>query len=365
MKRSLCVLIILFLSAFTESIPALRSRRSSEISAAPAAPVQLTINPRYDRNPNLLKTADGKFWLFFTRGRNPIGVRGVSGYDPDSDSYDIYFKTAGTVAGLKKAAEYLVPASNLVTINTQRDIAAVQAADKSIWLFASSGYGASSDQSIFTYRYTKATGWTGPTAIAGTSVAGHIDALAVGGIIWLFYENWPYSLKVMFWNGAGWSSPVTILEKATLPKAVFEGGRFYLVWAYVDMDLGEYGKYIGLSTSTNGTDWTTIGQIAAWPGATNWDPALIKYAGTKTFNLYWAPDTGSGGQVIAARTSKMPLVPGSWSTMKQVTTASNGAESWWDFWPNPGKTPRCLFYSSERNPSGTAMADGNIWMIWQ
>jgi len=363
MKKTICVLVVLFLTVSTIGIPKLQGQGSAGISAALAKPIQLTTNTRYDRNPNLLKTADGKYWLFFTRGRNPIGVRGVSGYDPDADNYDIYYKTAGTVGGLKKAAEHLVPGSDLVTVNTQRDIAVVQAADKSIWLFASSGYGVSSDQSIFCYRYTKTTGWTGPTAIAGTSIAGHIDALAVGGVIWLFYENWPYSLKVMFWNGAGWSTPVFVLDKATLPKAIYEGGRFYLVWAYVDMDLSEYGKSIGLSTSTDGTNWTTLGQIAAWPGATNWDPVLVKWAGA--FRLYWAPDTGSGGQVIATRTSKTPLVPRSWSAMKQLTLAFYGSESWWDFWPNASKTPRCIVYSSERNKTRTALSDANIWMIWQ
>jgi len=105
------------------------------------------------------------------------------------------------------------------------------------------------------------------------------------------------------------------------------------------MDLGEYGKYIGLSTSTDGTDWTNVGQIAAWPGATNWDPVLVKFAGTNTFRLYRAPDTGSGGQVIAVMTSRAPFVSGSWSAMKQLTAASSGAESWWDFWPTASRTP--------------------------
>jgi len=269
------------------------------------------------------------------------------------------------VNGLKNAAEHLVPGSDAVTVNTQRDIAAVQAADGTIWLFASSGYGASSDQRIFYYQYNKTLGWTGPTGIDNTSVAGHIDAVSVGGIIWVFFDQWAYSLKEMFWNGAGWSTPTTILDKATLGKAIYESGRFYLVWAYVDMDLGEYGKYIGLSTSTDGLVWDTVGSIAAWPGATNWDPVLVKFGSAKAFSLYWAPDTGATGQMIVLSTSKKPLVAGSWSSPQQITTASSGANSWWDFWPNAAKAPKDLFYSSERDAAGTAMTNSHIWMLRQ
>ncbi len=345
---SLCVLILFVFAA----------------SAVFAAPVQITSGSRYDRNPNFLKTKDGRCWLFFTRGRNTIGVRGVSGYDPDGDFYDIYYKTASTPGGLKRAAEQLVPGSDSVTSMTQRDIAAVQASDGTIWLFASSGYGASTDSRILLYKYKKASGWTGPTAIDNTTDAGHIDAVTVGGVVWLFFDNWSYNLKVMFWNG-GWSAPADISAKATLGKAIYESGRFYLVWSYVDMDLGEYGKYIGLFTSTTGTAWTSVGQIAAWAGATNWDPVLVTFSGTSAFRLYWAPDTGATGQIIALTKTRTPLNAASWSAPEAVTAASSGSNSWWDFWPNPAKTPRFLFYSSERNAAGTAMTNSHIWMLAQ
>lgn len=333
--------------------------------AAAAAPVRITNSARYDRNPNFLKTKDGKCWLFYTRGRNPIGVRGVSGYDPDGDYYDIYYRLSGSVGGLKTAKEVLVPGSSSVTANTQRDIAVVQATDGTVWLFASSGYGYSSDSRILVYQYKKPTGWTGPTAIDNTTDAGHVDALAVSGVIWLFFDSWSYNLKVMFWNGSAWSTPAAISDKATLAKAIYVGGRFYLVWAYVDMDQNEYGKYIGLSTSTDGLAWSSVGQVAAWAGATNWDPVIVKFAGQSTYRIYFAPDGGSAGQFLALTKSKTPLAAGSWSTPVKLTTSSSGAASWWDFWPNPPAAPRCLFYSSERNDAGTGMTNSRIWMLWQ
>jgi hypothetical protein len=353
MKKPACVLIGLLVLLFTaEAVMA-------------ATFVQVSTGSRYDRDPEFLKAKDGSYWLFFTRGRTSPGVRGVNSYDPDADNYDIYYKTAKKVSGLTSAAEHLVPGSDAVTVNAQRDIAAVQAADGTIWLFASSGYTASSDPRVFYYQYKKGSGWSGPTGIDNTGTAGHVDAVVVGGIIWVFFDEWPYSLKQMFWNGAGWSTPTTILDKATLGKAVYQAGRFYLVWAYCDSDLGVYGTYIGLASSADGLVWGAVGQVAAWTGATNWDPVLVMFPGEKKFRLYWAPDTGATGQFIALSTSKTPLKASSWSSPKQITTASSGANSWWDFWPNARPTPRYLFFASERNAAGTAMTNSHVWMLRQ
>jgi hypothetical protein len=95
-------------------------------------PIQITTDTLYDRNPDAIRIHDGKIWLFYTRGRNPIGVRGVSGYDPDADVYDIYFRTANNPAELVMAPENLAPGSDQVKVNSQRDIAVVEARDKSI-----------------------------------------------------------------------------------------------------------------------------------------------------------------------------------------------------------------------------------------
>jgi len=330
-------------------------------------PIQITTDARYDRNPDAVRTHDGKIWLFYTRGRNPIGVRGVSGYDPDADVYDIYFRTARNPDELVTAPENLVPGSDLVTVNSQRDIAVVEARDKSIWLFASSGYASSADFSVFYYRYTRRDGWTGPTAVPDTAVAGHIDAVAVGDRIFLFYENWPYIVKVMSTDGFSWTPAVTIREKATLPKAVFQHDRFFLAWSYLDMDAGVWGKYIGLSTSKDGVNWMTVGPIAAWPDATNWDPVLIEGPrpehGPGGLTLVWAPDTGSSGQILAETTARNPMEVASWSAPKALTVAATETISWWDFWPNAADDVPALFFTSESDAAGAGMIDGNIWMF--
>jgi len=328
---------------------------ASEVSQ----PVQITFSLRYDRNPSFFIGRHGTCWLFFTRGRNPIGIRGNDGYDPDFDSYDIYYKTARSIPALEKAADNLVPGSNLVTNNTQRDVAALQAHDGTIWVFTSSGYAPSTDPRIFYYKYDGAN-WSGPTPIEGTSYAGHIDALEYHGKIWVFFDAWEYVLQVTSYDEkkASWSTPQIMHNDATIAKGITHGGKFYVVWASMSEGAGT-GIY--LSTSTNGATWTTTSSpVASWPGLTNWDPALIK--DRDMFRLFWAPSNSE--QFIATSRSSNPTDPTSWSTPIRVTTASHGTDNWWDFWPQPVKRGATyLFYTSERNSSGTARADGNIWML--
>lgn len=329
-------------------------------------PFQITTDPHYDRNPSLFQANDGTYWLFFARGRSPIGIRGAS-YDPDSDSYDIYYKTAKSLPGLQKAQEIMVPGSN--SSHGQRDVAALQANDGKIWVFSSTGFGLGENQ-IYYFNYYDGS-WQGPVAIdidvqQGKWI-GHIDALEYDGKIWVFYDA-EYSLKAVYYDEGSWHGPFGIASDATLGKAIVDNGIFYVVWSYVDPDLNIWGGYIGLSTSDDdGNSWDTYGPIASWLGATNWDPVLIK--DKNTFRLFWAPDTGIEGQFIATSKSTNPTGLSSWSTPVRVTTASYGDNKWWDFWPEPYKKGRgcegslCMFYTSERNSDGTEMIDGNIWMF--
>jgi hypothetical protein len=365
MKKSLFVVSVLVL-AISLALPlaGIVSASGSEIPDSKMGKlVKMSSDPRYDRNPSFLISKDKTYWLFFARGRNPIGIRGIDGYDPDSDSYDIYYKTAKSIPALQKAKENLIPGSNKVPpFNAQRDIATLQTNDGTIWVFVSSGYGVSTNEHVFYYQYKNGS-WSGPTQIEGTDIAGHISVVEYHGKIWLFFDAWDYILKVTSWDGANWSSPVTISEKATLAKAIVDKSTFYLAWSYIDPSANEWGKYIGLFTSSNeGATWNNHGKIAEWPGGTNWDPVLLK--DRDGFSLFWAPDAGVNGQFIAASYSRTPTVSGSWSAPRQITRASHKSESWWDFWPQPyvrGTT--YLFFTSERSDNCTAKSDANIWML--
>jgi hypothetical protein len=297
--------------------------------------------------------------LFFTRACHG-GVRGVDGYDPDSDSYDIYYKTAKSLPSLQKAPEIIVPGSD--PNHGQRDVATLQASDGRIWVFSSTGFGAG-DNHIYYYTYDGV--WSGPISISieEPKWIGHIDALENDGKIWVFYDA-EYSLKAVYYNEGSWHGPFDIASDATLGKAIVDNGKFYIVWASMS---GGAGTGIYLSTSTDGTTWTsTSSPIAQWgAGLTNWDPSIIK--DKDTFRLFWAPSNSE--QFIATSKSSDPTNPASWSTPVRVTTASYGDNNWWDFWPEPYKKGRgcegslCMFYTSERNSDGTDRIDGNIWMF--
>ena len=325
--------------------------------------IQITTNLQYDRDPSVFRATDDTYWLFFARGRDPRQIRDFNGYIPDLDLYDIYYKTAGSIPGLETAAETPIPLTP--PDNAQRDISALQTKDGIIRVFTSTGLGEGTQRFIYHYSYDGS--WHGPTAVPGTDYAAHISVLETGGKIWVFFDI-GYSVYLVTYNEATleWSSPIHIADNATLAKAIVDEGKFYVVWSYVNEGAGIWGSGIYLSTSPDGTTWvSTEDAIAAWSaeGATNWDPVLIKDHGT--FRLFWAPDIGAEGQFLATTTSTTPMDETSWSTPVKLTTSSSGENSWWDFWPQPfADGIQYLFYTSERNASGTERIDGNIWLMW-
>ena len=289
-------------------------------------------------------------------------MRGVNNYDPDLDYYNVYYKRASSLAGLRTAPEHALPTTTPPLDNAQRDVSALQSRDGTIWVFTSTGLGPGSQRSVYYYTYTRGH-WSGPTAVPGTDYAAHVNAVENHGAIWVFFDV-GYSLyAAKFDNGVWQQTPTLIATDATLGKGIVDDGTFYVVWAHVDASQNVWGDYIGLSTSRDGKTWKTVGPIAKWPdgGLTNWDPVIIK--DKNSFRLFWAPSDTK--QFIATSTSKNPTDAKSWSAPLRVTTASSGSNSWWDFWPEPIKSDGgiCLFYTSERNSPGTGMSDGNIWML--
>jgi len=322
---------------------------------------QITTDPHYDRDPSIFRANDNTYWLFFARGRDDRGIRDFHGYNPDLDYYDIYYKTAWNIPGLETASETQIPLTP--PDNAQRDVSALQTSDGTIRVFTSTGLGPGSERSIYYYSYNK--GWYGPTPVPMTDYAAHSSVLEDSGKIWVFFDI-GYSVYLVSYNEITleWSSPIKIADNATLGKAIVDGGKFYVVWTYVNgVDI--WGSGIYLSTSINGTTWeSTQNPIAMWTSesATNWDPVLIK--DKELFRLFWAPDVGPGGQFLATTASNNPTDEASWSTPVKLTTSSNGGNSWWDFWPQPYRGGvQYLFYTSERNAAATDKIDGNIWLM--
>lgn len=202
-------------------------------------PFQITTDSHYDRNPSIFQANDGTFWLFFTRGTDYRGVRGFNGYEPDSDLYDIYYKTAKSLPGLQKAAENKVPMSD--PNNGQRDVATLQASDGKIWVFSSTGFGPGVNN---IYYYICDDGaWSGPTSISFEEPKwiGHIDAIENDGKIVVIYDA-EYSLKALYYDGT-WHGPFEIKSDATLGKAIVDNGIVYVVWSYLSIDGADTSVY--------------------------------------------------------------------------------------------------------------------------
>ncbi|MDD1668969.1 MAG: hypothetical protein LUO97_04120, partial [Methanomicrobiales archaeon] len=312
----------------------------------------------------------GTYWLFFTRGKDSRGIRSLD-YNPDLDYYDIWYKQSRSLGGLQRAPEVRISGSDGVT-SAQRDIAAVQSEDGKILVFASAGYGYEpqdvEDRGIFTYTYDGI--WSGPALITPPDLngygMGHIDALGFQGRTWVIFD-YGYTLKAISRGSSeeDWTQPALIADMATIGKAIVSDGVLYVAWVPPSGD----GVY--LSSSGNGIDWdSTEDHVALWPGLLNWDPVLVKDA--REFRLFWAPGEIDlpleDEQFIATTSSPAPMTPESWSDPVRVTRATGNGNSWWDFWPEPIQKGRneggalALLYTSERNPDGTSMIDGNIWM---
>ena len=319
--------------------------------------IQITTSPYYDRNPSMFQAKDGTYWLFYTRGRDERKIRDVSGYNPDLDYYDIYYRTAKAIPGLVAAQEKKVPGP--YPHNAQRDVAALQAGDGTIRVFASTGLGEGTERFVYYYTF-KAGAWSEPLAVPGTDYAAHIDAVEKDGKIWVFYD-FGYDLFVTSYSQKTgvWSGPFSIHTDATVAKALLDGGKFFVVWTT------SAGSGVSLSTSPDGLAWvSTPNPIADWPGLTDWDPVLTRDG--KVFRLFWAPSNAE--QFLATTSSRDPMNPESWSPPVRLTTAMSGETGWWDFWPEPVQKGRtvtgspALVFTSERNRDGTARIDGNIWL---
>ena len=336
-----------------------------QVNLPVSVPVQITSDSHYERNPSVLKGDNGMWWLFYTRGRDDRGVRGYYEYNPDVDYYDIYYRVARTKEGLRSAQDHKVP--GIYPDNAQRDVSAIKTGDGTIWVFTSTGLGPGADRSAYYYRYDSS-GWSGPAIVPWTDYAAHVNAVTDSDSIFVFYDV-GYKLNVTVYRDQQWSAPVLVTTNATIGKGLSDRGKLYVVWSHIVESENVWGDWIGFSVSNdNGLTWQSYDQIAAWSGATNWDPALIK--GTKVFKLFFAPDTGTGKQqFIAMSSSDNPEDTASWSIPVRVTNAQFGLNSWWDFWPDPLEIAEGraivvdLFYASERNSAGTEMTDSNIWMM--
>ena len=308
-------------------------------------PTQLTTDTHYDRNPSAFKAIDGTYWLFFARGQTTPAIRPA--YDPDSDSYDIYFITSSD-NGATWSAETKLAACSV----GKRGMDAFQDNSGKIWVFVS-GPGPNNKIEYCTSIDNGAT-WNGPTDTGLTGI--HVDALQLNndyssnGWIYLVYESGGIKDAWSSNNGVTWVEE-TIDAIGGLPKAMDVDNKLQVV--YVNSgDL--YYKFYDRATSS----WSTRQTLQSRPSLSANDPVIYK-KGT-TYGIFWAPwDSGTNSQWIESLTSSDSGT--TWSSSKHVTNGGYGTTYWWDMWPDAlvDGSNLYLFYGSEK---GTGIIDGNIFM---
>lgn len=317
--------------------------------------VQLTNNnDRYDRNPSIIQYG-GQYWLFYTKGDNGStnGVRNPS-YNPDNDSYVIWYKTASTIADLATSTETKLELSETdrpVGFD-QRDVSAA-IFNGNLYVFASAGWGGS-PQPIYYYMWNGS--WSGPTSL-GNGGGGHANVAYDANRVYLVEETgFDVTLQsiIYTWDGTTLNGPYTITSGNGVPKITLMSGNLCVV------SIAPGATAINLHSSpasVNPSTWAYVSDPISVSGSYVWDPCIFN-DGT---NLYVvaAPSTGVPDQQWLVQT-KSTDNGGTWSAQKKVSNGGYGTTYWWDFWPCGyyDGTDLYLFFTTEGN--GTTYGDGEV-----
>ncbi len=146
MKRLLSFLIAVIMVAVCSAI----SIAATNVSQ----PVYITNNDsEYDRSPSIV--FDGSYyWLFYVKGDDVNGVRGFNGYNPENDTYVVYYKRATSIANLPLDDEtQLYRSSSQRPTNFDQSMVSAAYLNNKIYVFVSSGL-SSADRGLYYYMYS-------------------------------------------------------------------------------------------------------------------------------------------------------------------------------------------------------------------
>lgn len=318
---------------------------------------QITFGANYDRNPSVLKAKDGTYWLFFARTTDC--ATGHSTCDVDNAHYNIYYMNSRDYRTWT-SPKRLSDRTGLPDTFRGRTIAATQAADGKIWVFWANG-GFSS--SFYYYSFApNAQPNADITLLPRGEMSDHyyfnVEAVTANGKIWVFYEDTEVQgVYVRSFDGTNWSSATLVAAGLSIPKVLVDGKNFRVV-----MVNGGNGEVFISSAPIGSSSWAVpISVVQPKDKITNWDPTIFKDEQGR-YNIFYAPDLdlGMGEQRIEWKQSTNPA---NWTgAAKVVTSASSGANTWWDYWPEATSigNDTYLFYTSEKN--GTTQGSGHIFL---
>jgi len=317
-------------------------------------PSYSTVNNAYDRNPSIMFDG-GDYWLFYTKGDNVStdGVRGPS-YNPDADTYVVYYKTASTIDGLAGAAETKLALSetNRPADFDQRVVSAA-AFDGKIYAFVSSGQ-SGTDRGLYYYEYGGGS-WTGPLTLIADATArgGHVNIVSDNSYIYIVWESSDGSSDCYTWNGTTLSSKVDI-DGGNQPKITYyehnKAGNLFVV--NIEDGTGDIEVFFALASPNP----LFSPHSTAIPGGGFYDPCIF----TDGIDLYVvsAPWVAVDRQYLIQ--TMFDVSTSTWSDSKVVSYGGYSDTEWWDYWPcgyHDGSNAY-VFYTTET--SSPAFSDGEI-----
>ena len=320
-------------------------------------PVQISSDSHYERGNSALKDGDGDFWLFWGRHESFEGNYGSG--NPDDSKYEIFYKKAGTVAGLETATA--LPVGNMPTTADkiyQGQTSCVEYGTK-IWVFA-----VDTGANQVKAWTTDDDGATWPVADVipsglGSFEGSHLWATVYddggGSKIWLAV-NRGGNLDVTTYDGVSWSAVSTAVAHEGLVRFFVDSGNLYLYytsWALPDSyDIHQY---------TGASPWPVVASITGTPEDDS-DPMLTKL-GTE-YVFIFAPWNGTVQYLKYWTASSIAGFNGLDETSAYTVTAGKyGTTYWVDMWPATitDGSDVYLFYGSEAD--GTTSGTGNIQML--
>ncbi|UCE20209.1 MAG: right-handed parallel beta-helix repeat-containing protein [Gemmatimonadota bacterium] len=313
-------------------------------------PNSVTANSAYDRNPSIIH--DGTFyWLFYTKGDDTStgGVRGVS-YNPDGDTYVLFYKRAATIAGLAGEAETKLSLSESARPANfdQRVVCATYFGGK-IYAFVSSGQ-SGTNRGLYYYEYSGGS-WGGPmTLIADTGVpnrGGHVNVTSDGSRVYIVWECSDGTADAYTWDGATLSSKIDV-SNDNMPKITLMGTTLYVV--SIEDGTGD----IEVHSAASGASPSFTGHSTAIAGAGLYDPCIF-HDGTNLYVISAPYDGGDDRQWLL-----QSIYSGGWAAAKTIGYGGYGTTYWWDYWPvgyHDGSDAYVFFTTETASPT---YSDGEI-----
>lgn len=303
-------------------------------------------NGRYDRNPSFV-VYGGENWLFYTKADNAVtaGVRN-STYNPDNDTYVIWYKKITAPEDMATAPEVRLDLSETARPEgfDQRDVSAV-VFNNLLYLFASAGFGGS-QQSVYYYVWD-GTVWSGPVSL-GTIGGGHVNAVCDANRVYLSLETGvDVTLQsiVYTWDGSVLNGPYTVASGNGVPKLTLMDNKLYVV--SIAPGATTINLHSADATATPAV-WTYLSDPITVSDSYVWDPSICN-DGVGLLVLA-APSTSVPDRqwIVQTRSTDNGLT---WSPVRPISSGGCGATTWWEYWPiavatdQPGRP--LIFFTTE------------------